>query len=316
MSKKVISLVIPAYNERGNLPPLMDHLKKVLEFNHVYSFQVIIVDDGSTDKSEDDLDLLEKRLENKIDFLTLSSNFGHEVAMRAGLDHSKGEAVVFLDADLQHPPQLINDMLRAWERGKKLVLTRRIKNDDNSLIYEKISYLYYKILHNISDGVLSAHNTPDFRLIDKKYVKRLKQYKEKTYFLRGMISLVASKKDIFWLDFKAESRHSGVSKYSLTKLFILALDSFISFSIKPLRLLLIIAMILSFCGVVFFTYILTHWYFIGGANYGFYTIVCSILIFGSLNTLLTAIVGEYVARIHNEVKNRPPYHLDTDRDKF
>ena len=311
---KLVSIVISAYNERDNLPPLMSQLKEVLSYNSRFIFQVIIVDDGSSDNTVDDVKLLEDTLGRSIDFLKLSKNYGHEIAMKAGLDFSNGDAVVFLDADLQHPPELINKMLLEWESGKKLVLTRRAKNEDATRLYNILSRLYYKSLHYFTDGALSGHNTPDFRLIDKKYVERLKSYKEKTYFLRGMITLVSYNQDIAWLEFNAPKRLNGVSKYNFSNLFVLALDSLISFSTKPLRLILLVAVFISFLGVLFFIYILCHWLFIGGANYGFYTIVCLIIIFGSLNTLLTAIVGEYVSRIHNEVKHRPAYHIEDRKD--
>jgi len=311
---KLVSIVISAYNERDNLPPLMSQLKEVLSYNSRFIFQVIIVDDGSSDNTVDDVKLLEDTLGRSIDFLKLSKNYGHEIAMKAGLDFSNGDAVVFLDADLQHPPELINKMLLEWEAGKKLVLTRRAKNEDATRLYNILSRLYYKSLHYFTDGALSGHNTPDFRLIDKKYVERLKSYKEKTYFLRGMITLVSYYQDIVWLEFNAPKRLNGVSKYNFSTLLFLALDSLISFSTKPLRLILLLAIFISFLGILFFIFIMCHWFLIGGANYGFYTIVCLIIIFGSLNTLLTAIVGEYVARIHNEVKHRPPYHIEDRKD--
>ena len=203
MSKSV-SIVISAFNEENNVEKLYTELTKALSCNTNIQFEFIYVDDGSNDKTYDKCLELQKK-DTRIHLIKLIRNFGHEIAMTAGMDYAHGDAVIFMDCDLQHPPKYIPEMIRLWQEGNDIVLTKRIKNEDSSLIYKLFSKFFYTLLNKISDTTIMS-NTPDFRLLDKKYVNLLKQFNERERLLLGLLSWFGPTKHSFYCSRKIQRK--------------------------------------------------------------------------------------------------------------
>ena len=244
-----VYFIISAYNEEQNVGPLINALVPELRKINFDHYELVFVNDGSTDATLERL----KDLQNenpKMVIINQTKNFGHEMAMTAGLNYVATEqyeekyAVLFMDADLQHPVELAVQMIQLWQKGHKLVLTKRVNNEDTGLRYKLLGNAYYWILNMISE-VKIPRNMPDFRLLDKKYVQWINQLNENDRMFRGMLSLVGLR-EAYILDFVAPKRLSGTSKYNFLKLYKLAIDSVIQFSVKPLR----IATFIGFLGCV------------------------------------------------------------------
>lgn len=309
---KKIYLIISAYNEEENIPLLTNLLEENLKNIHFLNYELIFVNDGSSDQTL--LRMLEVQEAHKyITIVNQSKNFGHEVAMTAGLNYvaeqNKTEgldyAVVFMDADLQHPPQIAIEMVQLWEKGSKLILTQRTDNEDKGLRYRIFGNVYYWILNALSE-VKIPRNMPDFRLLDKKYVVWINSLNETDRMFRGMLSLVGLQ-DAHIIPFVAPKRNAGKSKYNFLKLYKLAIDSVIQFSIKPLR----VATFIGFLGCLFSMMFLFYSIYISYIQHqpktGFLTLLSVMVFFCSLIIFFLGIIGEYIGRIHIEVKNRPLY---------
>ena len=300
---KKISIVISVYNEETNIPELVkkinDHKNSSLEY------EIIFVNDGSSDNSEA---IIRKLCEADNDYklLSFTRNYGHEMAMSAGMDVSSGDAVIFMDADLQHPPSMIKEMVQIWLNGKKIVLTKRADNKDKTATYKILSMIYYKILNYLSEFNMQT-NTPDFRLIDRYYVNILKKFNENSRLFRGILYLVDAKDDTETIEFTAPKRFSGHSKYNFFSLFNLAIDSIIAFSIKPLRIALLLSSIIFLLSLIYGLYTLINWSLGNILVPGLTTIYLLTIILGSANLLVLSVIGEYIGRIHIESKNRPLY---------
>ena len=238
---KKIYLIISAYNEEENIPVLLDSLEKNLQSKNIANYEMVFVNDGSSDQTLAEL-LKAQKVRQNIIIVNQSKNFGHEIAMTAGLNYvaeenKSGEndyAVIFMDADLQHPPEIAAEMIQLWEQGKKLILTQRTDNEDKGLRYKILGNTYYWILNTLSD-VKIPRNMPDFRLLDKKYVLWINSLNETDRMFRGMLSLVGLQ-DAHIINFAAPKRNAGTTKYNFWNLYKLAIDSVIQFSVKPLRI--------------------------------------------------------------------------------
>jgi dolichol-phosphate mannosyltransferase len=302
-SPPLVSIVISAYNEESNVSELFRQLK-VLE-QAVYRYEYLFVDDGSTDGTAREVAAL-GLLHPEVQLLSFTRNFGHEVAMLAGLDHAHGDVVIFMDADLQHPPEMTVEMLRLWSTGKRVVLTHRTGNEDRPWLYRQASNLFYRFLDAMSERGHAA-NQPDFRLIDHKYIDYLRQFREPASMFRGFVSWLRSESEVAVLDFHAPQRQRGLSKYSFFRLLSLAVDAVFSFSLKPLRL----ALFLAIAGIVASLLVgldLVHSCLDNEKGpSGFMTTIFAILFLGSLQLFVLSIIGEYVGRIHMQVKYRPLY---------
>lgn len=303
--KSLVSIVISVYNEQANLPELHRRVIDTLEKPDNPEFELIYVNDGSTDDSFSVLKgFVEQDVRTRL--VNLARNFGHEISMTAGLDYSSGDCIIFMDADLQHPPDLLTPMIHEWLSGKDIVLTRRINNPDVTWFNRLKSNLFYKLLNALSDFPIPSR-FPDFRLIDRKYANVVKKMKENNRMFRGLISWLGVKNQII-IDFEAQPRFAGKSKYGSKKLISLALNSIISFSIKPLRIAsyigIIAALVSIVLGIIFTIDFLTSktYQFTG---YG--TTIIMIIFIGSVQLIVLGIIGEYLGRVHIEVKNRPLY---------
>ena len=231
--------------------------------------------------------------------------------MTAGMDHATGDAVMFMDADLQHPPEMLPEFIKEWEGGKLIVLGKRVWNPPRSKFYSILSNLYYRLFKFLA-GFDASTDCPDFRLIDRYYIEKLKTFREQARMFRGFVAWMGAEKDTALVHFEAPERVAGQSKYNLGSLVNLGLDAIFAFSQAPMRLALILSMVgLSFSfGLGLYLYIP---YLLEGIHMpGFLTIIFTVLIMGSAQLFILALFAEYIGRIHFETKNRPLYVIRKD----
>ena len=305
---KLISIIIPACNEEINIPLIYKEIKEVfLPLRDKYEYEIIFVDDGSVDNS---VKVLEKlaNLDNKVKYLEFSRNFNKEIATSAGIHHSKGDAVIMIDADLQHPVELIPEFIKKWEDGADIVIGIRTKNKGEGLIKKIGSYLFYKIMNLISDTKIIPQAT-DFRLIDKKVIKEFNQLTEKTRITRGLIDWLGFKKDFIY--FIAKERYNGKAKYNNLKLAKLALSAVISQSLFPLRFGGYLGIFISFFSGILGLFILIEKYILNDPfdmNFSGLAILAVIILFlvGIILSCL-GLMALYIGNIQKEVANRPMY---------
>jgi polyisoprenyl-phosphate glycosyltransferase len=296
-----ISVVIPVFNEQENLVQLvlsLDQELKPLDSG----YEIILVDDGSTDNS---LWIIKKLTsENQhLKYISFSRNFGQQAALTAGIDFATGNAIITMDADLQDPPQLIPQMIEQWHNGCDIVFMRREHRSDG--FFKRVTAgFYYYLLNKFSDYKFSG-NVGDFRLIDKKVAEELRNLREKSRYMRGII---------FWmgyphifLDYDRPNRTKGKSGFSLLKMARLGMNGILNFSLLPLRLGLVIGALIVFIGLIFLIYV-SYDAFFNGVEYQLYKwlSITTFILTGFLFILIW-IVGEYIGKIYNEVKNRPIY---------
>ena len=303
-------IIVSAYNEEGNVGEITQQLIQELDIFDDLQYEIVFVNDGSTDSTLSQLKKLQAT-HKEIVIINQSKNFGHEMAMTAGLNYVASEenhgkfAVLFMDADLQHPVKLAVEMIKLWQQGKELVLTKRTDNEDTGLRYKILGNTYYWILNLISD-VKIPRNMPDFRLLDKKYVNWINQLNENDRMFRGMLSLVGLR-DAYVIEFTAPKRMSGTTKYNFFKLYKLAIDSVIQFSVKPLRVATLIGFLGCILSVIFLGYSIYNSLTSHEPKTGFLTLLTVMIFFCSLILLFLGVLGEYIGRIHIEVKKRPLY---------
>ena len=308
MAKKV-SIVVSAYNEEKNLGPLYEQIVGQLKSVDV-DYEIILVNDGSSDKTLNKA--LEIRKTNpKFKVLNFRRNYGHELAMTAGMDYASGDAVIFMDADLQHPPELIPKMSDAWINNYKIVLTIRDKNYDVSTFHKINTFAYTRIFNQLSDVEL-LRNSPDFRLIDRSYVDFLKKFREGGRLFRGLLGLIIGhdSEEVYLLHFDAPKRIHGKTKYNFVKKIRLALDSIIQFSIVPLRLATYLGIIAIVFSMFLAGFVVIEYFVYNRPSTGYSTIMVTMLFLGSVQLISLGIIGEYIGKIHLEVKKRPLYLAD------
>ncbi|MEO6904267.1 MAG: glycosyltransferase family 2 protein [Bacteroidia bacterium] len=298
---KHLSIVIPLLNEIGNIPILYQSLITVLE-KITANYEIIFVDDGSKDGSFECINEISKQNE-KVLGISLSRNFGHQIALTAGIEHTSGEFVVTMDADMQHPAEIIIELYKKQQEGFDIVNTIRTETADSSAFKRISSNWFYKIINQLSD----IHIEPaaaDFRLMNRKAVNAFLTIKEKDRFTRGLISWMGFKQ--VTIPYIALSRFSGKSKYSIAKMFRFAADGITSFSAKPLRVSFFAGLIVSLIGLMYAIYAIFTYLFHKTIP-GWTSILVSILIIGGMQLISIGIIGEYLARVFNEAKNRPLY---------
>ncbi len=301
-SSALLSLVIPAYNEVETLPLLRERLDCVLSQLSVRS-EVILIDDGSRDKSAD---LMREfaGTGDRYKALILSRNFGHQIALTAGLEHALGDVVVVLDADLQDPPELIQDMLDKWHEGYDVVYGERRSRQGESFAKKFTAELFYRITARLS-GLDIPKNTGDFRLMDRKVLEALKQMPERFRFVRGMVTWAGFRQTSIVFD--RPPRAAGSTKYTWTKMFAFALDAMLSFSVVPLRVATFIGLAVTLLAAEEILRILYLHFVLEATAPGFSAIFVAILGLGGLNLVFMGVLGEYIGRIYVEVKRRPLY---------
>jgi len=298
---KKISIVIPVFNEATNIVKLYDELIIVLSKLDC-NFEFIFVDDGSTDKS---LSVIKELvgLNHNIFFIELSKNFGHQYALKAGLDFSTGDAVITMDSDLQHPPKVIIDLVTKWREGYDIVYT--LRKDDKKLPWFKrtTSRFFYSLLNNLS-GLKLEEGTADFRLMGRNVVNAIIQLKENELFIRGLVKWAGFHQ--ISVTYDAHDRYSGKSKYSLGKMVSFGFRAITSFSVKPLKLIAYTGLLLFTLSLILIPYALIS-YFLGNTISGWTSIMITIIFFGSLQLLMLGIIGLYLSKIAIQSKQRPLY---------
>lgn len=300
--KLIVSIVIPVYNEAQNLPELYRRLNDVFVKENLMR-EIIFVDDGSTDASFEVIQSLHSD-DRTVKAIRFSRNFGHQVAITAGLDYCTGDAVIMLDADLQHPPELLSTFIGKWREGFDIVSGIREQTEKVSLFKRISSKLFYRILNKISDIKISE-NTADFRLLDRKVTEYIKRFPEKHRFIRGIIGWIGfSQTEVVY---QAPERYRGQSKYTLKKMFRLAMDGVTSFSFFPLKLSILFGVVVAGISFVYILWAIYVKVFLGAAVPGWTSLLISVLFLGSIQLLCMGMLGLYIARVYEEVKQRPLY---------
>ena len=300
---KKISIIIPAYNEEESLPMLRDRIEKLMDSMKNYEFEILFVNDGSKDRT---IEIIKKMREEdtRFNYVDFSRNFGKEIAMIAGLDYATCDCVIFMDADLQDPPELIPELVKYWEQGYDDVYAKRRSRKGETWLKKFTSKMYYKVLQKTT-RIEIQKDTGDFRLLDRRCVNALKKLRESERNTKSMFSWIGYKKKEVLYD--RDPRIAGTTKWNYIKLIDLAIDGITSFTTSPLRLSTYIAIPTFLVLFVYFIYVIVKCFVIKQAIKAFQAIILLILFFSGVQILLFGIVGEYLGRIFNETKNRPLY---------
>ena len=303
---KTITLLIPVYNEEYVLPQLFKRLDEFTKNTPDYQFEFLFINDGSTDKSFSII-VEQSKKDSRISYINLSRNFGKEIAMIAGIDHVKSDALVIIDADLQDPPEIIQEMISHWEDGYDDVYARRNNRQGETWLKKKTSQWYYRILQK-STNIPIQVDTGDFRLLDRRCIEALQKFRESQRNTKAIFSWIGyKKKEIFY---NRDPRLSGQTKWNYRKLLNLAIDGITSFTTAPLRMATIFGFIVSFIAFVWIVYLLVRPLFGVSTGAGYSSLMAVILFLGGVQLLSLGIIGEYVGRIFIETKNRPLYLIE------
>ncbi|MGP1585210.1 MAG: glycosyltransferase family 2 protein [Schwartzia sp. (in: firmicutes)] len=305
---KLISLVVPVYNEEANLQHFYAAVCAVMA-SLSYEFELIFVDDGSKDESRGILHRLEMA-DPRVQPIFLARNFGHQLALTCGLDYAEGDAVITMDGDMQHPPELIPTLLHEWEEGWEVVQTIRVTTEGVSCLKKGTSALYYKVL-NMMSNVRIQPGGSDFRLMDRRVVLAFRRYREHARFIRGLIGSMGYRQK--QIEFVAPPRFAGTSKFSLRKMMHFALDGILAFSTLPLRFCLYAGILSGAVSFFLFLHVLFVKYVENDAVPGWATILACVLFFGGVQLISLGIMGEYIGRIFEETKGRPLYLIARDK---
>jgi dolichol-phosphate mannosyltransferase len=300
--KKKISIIIPAYNEEKNISFLLSELNHLIIANN-YEFEIIFVDDGSSDNTLNEIKV-KAEIYSCVFFIELSKNFGKDYALMAGITMAKGDAIISMDADLQHPPELIPQLLALWEDGNDIVYTYRNEANPDSKFFQRFSSrLFYKVINSFSEIKLED-GTSDFRLIDKRVADQLKHIDEYEIFFRGMIKWVGFIQT--GIPYTPSKRNTGAQSYSFLRLMKLAISGITSFSVRPLHIAAGIGLLFSLLPLLYLPYILIS-YFAGYAVSGWASLIATMVFFGGLQLFTLGIIGVYIGKIFMQTKQRPNY---------
>ena len=308
--KKLVTIIIPAYNEEKVLPKLFIRLDKLSQNESNYLFEFLFINDGSKDST---MKLISEKstIDNRISYINLSRNFGKERAMLAGFDYAKGDAIVIIDADLQDPPELIPNMISLWEEGYDDVYAKRESREGETWLKKATSKWFYSILDKIS-SIEIQRDTGDFRLLDRRTVEALKTLRESNRYTKGMFSWVGFKKKE--ITYKRDPRAAGETKWNYFKLFNLAIEGITSFTTSPLRISFIFGLLISSISFFWILYLLIRPLFGVPTGGGYSSLMSVILFLGGVQLLAIGIIGEYIGRIFVETKNRPVYLIQDKKE--
>lgn len=304
---KKISIVIPMYFEEEVAKECYSRTKKVLEKLNKYEHEIVFVNDGSKDKT---LEILEKIAEEdkNVKVISFSRNFGHQAAVTAGLKYTIGDAVVIMDADMQDPPEVIEDMINLWEQGNEVIYAKRKSRKGETKFKLFTAKMFYKILNGLSNSEIPK-DTGDFRLADRKVIDVINSLPEHNKFLRGLFSWVGFKQ--VPLEYERKERFAGKTKYPLNKMLKLASDGIISFSTKPLKLLGFLGIISVFISIIILIYALLSYLFkLNQLTPGWSSLMVTITFLGGMQLLSIWLISEYIGKIYDESKGRPEYIID------
>jgi glycosyltransferase involved in cell wall biosynthesis len=305
---KKVSILIPCYNEAESLEALYAALQQLMDSQTGYQWEVLMVNDGSKDQTLSVIKQLRSR-DQRICYIDLSRNFGKENAMLAGFDYATGDCLVIMDADLQHPPHVIPDMLKLWEEGYEDVYAKRVSRGKESWLRKRFTLLYYRLLQKTT-RVEILENVGDFRLLDRKCIDALKQLRETQRYTKGMYCWIGFKKHEIL--FEQGDRLAGESSFNFFRLLSLAMDGITSFTTAPLRIATVLGLLMSSVAFAYMCYVLITTMIWDDPVAGYPTLMTVILFLGGVQLLSLGIIGEYLGRIFYETKERPVYLV---RDK-
>ena len=309
--KKLISVLIPCYNEAQSLPLLIPKLEDIANNLKQYDWEFLCVNDGSKDNTLEVLREI-RQIYNRVNYIDLSRNYGKENAMLAGFDYVKGDCMVIMDADLQHPPHVILQMLEKWEEGYDDVYASRLTRGKESWLRKKLSLLYYRILQR-STRLEVLPNVGDFRLLDRRCINALKQMRENNRYTKGMYCYIGFKKT--YVTFETEDRIAGESSMNYKTLINLAIEGILSYTTVPLRIATVIGVLTSLFAFIYMLVVFIKTLLYGDPVQGYPTMMIVILFLGGIQLLALGILGEYIGRIFTETKNRPVYFVRTYNDE-
>lgn len=304
--KKRISYIFPVYNESETLPHLYKIISGLLQKHSKYDYELIFINDGSSDTSLDILLELRKK-DSRITIVDFARNFGHQVAVTAGLDYASGDAMIIMDSDLQDPPKVSFELIEKWEQGYDVVYAQRRSRQD-SWFKKLTAYVFYRAIQRLAD-VSIPPDTGDFRLIDRRVVTELQRYGEHNRFFRGIVSDVGFKQVAVLFD--RDKRHAGKSGYPLKKMIHFATDGIVSFSTRPLQLISQIGYLTALLSLFGIFYALgAKFFFPDVVIEGWTFTVIAIFFIGGVQMTMLGVLGSYIGRIYTEVKNRPLYIIN------
>lgn len=328
---KKVTVLVPAYNESANLRQLVEALNSLIAGRlstpphcenvgsaecHAaipaeYEWEYLFVNDGSKD---DTLSVLRRLRESepRVNIVNLSRNFGKENAMLAGMDYASGDAVIIMDADLQHPVSAIPEMLYWWEQGYEDVYGMRRQRGKESWLRKRLSLAFYSLLQSTT-RIEILQNVGDFRLLDRRAINAIRALRETQRYTKGLYCWVGYNKKEFW--FEQADRVAGKSSFNFKGLLNLAIEGILCFTTAPLRLSAILGFVVSFCSLIYLVFVLIKTLVWGESVQGFPTLLCAILLLGGIQLLALGIIGEYIGRIFNETKRRPPYIVESFNEK-
>lgn len=305
-NKKLVTILIPAYNEEEALPILYERLVKLMDGLPQYNFELLFVNDGSRDKTLDILKEMRKS-DSRVCYVNLSRNYGKEIAMIAGFDYINGDCMINIDADLQDPPELIPEMLKYWEEGYDDVYAKRKSRKRESIFKKLTSWGYYRVLQSMTNIQIQT-DTGDFRLLDRRCVEAIRQMRESQRYTKGLYSWIGYKKKEILYD--RDARVAGKTKWNYRQLANLSIDGITSFTTSPLRWAAIIGMLVSLCGFIYMIIIIAKTLIYGIDVPGYASMMVVILFLGGLQLIFLGIIGEYLGRAFYESKGRPLYFID------
>lgn len=302
----MISIVTPVYNEEDNVVFFHEEITKVMETTGM-DYELIYVNDGSKDRTDELIRALAEK-DSHVRAITFARNFGHQTAITCGMDFARGDAVITMDGDMQHPPELIPLLLEKWKDGYDIVQTIRTSTEDSGFIKKITSAGYYKVINSISKTPVTPGGS-DFRLMNRKSLDVFLRFREHARFIRGIVGGLGFKQTT--IKFEAPARHAGVSKFSMNKMLHFAMDGILTNSTTPLRAAFYAGAVSGFIGILLILHVL-YSYLVGNTVPGWATMTILIAFFGSANLVGLGIIGEYIGRIYEESKNRPLYWISGD----
>lgn len=306
MAKQLITALIPAYNEEECIMALYERVTQVLSNIKNYNYEILFINDGSKDKTLYILEDLHEK-DKHVEYLNLARNYGKEIAMAAGFDYAKGDVVVILDADLQNPPELIPDMLKYYEEGYDDVYGKKQSRKNETILKRFGTKLFYNVLRRLTK-IDIMQNTSDFRMLSRRAINSLKEYKEKRRYTKGIFALIGFKKKEFI--YEVAPRYAGKTKWNYFHLLNLAIEGITSFSTFPLRISSFLGFLVASVGFLYMIFLIFKTIFFGEVVKGYPTLLSIILFLGGIQLLSLGVIGEYLGRIFDEVKDRPLYIIE------
>ncbi len=301
MANFLLTIIIPVYNEKENIKPLVERLEKIVR---PYKHEIIFVNDGSSDGTAEEIKKISEKYE-EIKLISFNRNFGHQVALSCGYQFSKGDCVISLDADLQDPPEIIPQMIEKWKAGAKIVYAKRLKRDGETVFKKVTAKIFYAFINFMSD-VPIPQEVGDFRLLDRAVVNFLNELSEQSRFLRGLVAW--SGYTAQYVEFDREKRHSGHTHYNMSRMMNFALDGITSFSTKPLHLATYAGFFTGTIGFIGIIYgILGRIFLPAYWVTGWTALFVGIMFLGGVQLITIGIIGEYMSKIYKEVQKRPQY---------